>query len=161
MYKCQGFGHLKRDCLRIEARKAVRKYTGFEWEITGTIQGQSEVCVLRCPSQFNSIPERLGEGVELGEITHVRGVGNEFQVYKADIQVEAGPVNKIVRAVIVPDMSTHRPLIGMDMGPKDMLKAIEHVMSFQKSEQVRAVTTRSQSKKEEEAELVAEQTRLS
>ena len=34
-------------------------------------------------------------------------------------------------------------------------------MSLQKSEQVRTVTTRSQSKKKEEAELVAEQTRLS
>ena len=41
-----------------------------------------------------------------------------------------------------------------------MFKAIEHVISLLKSEQVRAVTTRSQSKKEEEAELVAEQTRL-
>ena len=64
-------------------------------------------------------------------------------------------MNKIVRAVIVPDMYTHMPLIGMDIGPEDMFKAIEHVMSFQKSDQVRAVTTRSQSKKEEEAELVA------
>ena len=68
-------------------------------------------------------------------------------------------MNKIVRAVIVPDMYTHR--IGMDIGPEDMFKAIEHVMSLQKSEQVRAVTTTSQSKEEEEAELVAEQTRLS
>ena len=49
----------------------------------------------------------------------------------------------------------------MDIGPEDMLKAIEHVMSLQKSEQVRTVTNRSQSKKEEEAELGAEQTRLS
>ena len=98
--------------------------------------------------------------MELGEITHVRGVGSEFEAYEADIQV-VGTVNKIVRAVIVPDMYTHRPLIGMDIGPEDMFKAIEHVMSLQKSEQVRAVTTRSQSKKEEEAELMAEQTRLS
>ena len=70
-------------------------------------------------------------------------------------------MNKIVRAVIVPDMYTHRPLIGMDIGPEDMFKAIGHVMSLQKSVQVRAVTTRNQSKKEEEAELVVEQTRLS
>ena len=70
-------------------------------------------------------------------------------------------MNKIVLAVIEPDMYTHRPLIGMDIGPEDTFKAIEHVMSLQKSDQVRAVTTRSQSKKEEEAELVAEQTRLS
>ena len=112
-------------------------------------------------AQVTLIPERLAEGVELGEITHVRGVGSEFEAYEADIQVVAGPVNKIVRAVIVPDMYTHRPLIGMDIGPEDMFKAIEHVISLQKSEQVRAVTTRSQSKKEEEAELVAEQTRLS
>ena len=95
--------------------------------------------------------------MELDEITHVRVVGSEFEAYEADIQVVARPVNKIVRAVIVPDMYTHRPLIGMDISPEDMFKAIEHVMS----DQVRAVTTRSQSEKEEEAELVAEQTRLS
>ena len=70
-------------------------------------------------------------------------------------------MNKIVQTVILPDMYTHRPLISMDIGPEAMFKAIEHVMSLQKSEQVRAMTTRSQSKKEEEAELVAEQTRLS
>ena len=117
--------------------------------------------MLASGAQVTLIPERLAEGVELGEITHVRGVGSEFEAYEADIQIVAGPVNKIVRAVIVPDMYTHRPLIGMDISPEDMFKAIEHVMSLQKSEQVRAVTTRSQSKKEEEAELVVEQTRLS
>ena len=67
-------------------------------------------------------------------------------------------MNKIVRAVIVPDMYTYRPLIGMDIGPEDMFKVLEHVMSLQMSEHVRAVITRRQSKKEEEAELVAEQT---
>ena len=99
----------------------------------GTIQGQSEVCVLDSGDQVTSIPETLAEGVELGEITHVRGVGSEFEAYEADIQVVARPVNKIVWAVIVPDMYTHRPLIGMDIGPEDMLKAIELVMSLHKS----------------------------
>ena len=76
-YKCQGFGHLKRDCPKIEARKANRKYIGFEWEITGTIQGQG--------AQVTLIPERFAEVVELDEITHVRGVGSEFGAYEADI----------------------------------------------------------------------------
>ena len=74
-------------------------------------------------AQVTLIPERL-VGVELGEITHVRGVGSEFEAYEADTQVVAGLGHKIVRAVIVPDMYTHRPLIGMDIGPEDMFKAI-------------------------------------
>ena len=61
-YKCQGLGYLKRDCPKIEARKADRKYTGFEWEITGTIQGQREVCV-------------LDSGAEGGLCARLRGVG--------------------------------------------------------------------------------------
>ena len=32
-------------------------------------------------------------------------------------------MNKIVQALIVPDMYTHRPLIGMDIGPENMFKA--------------------------------------
>ena len=38
--------------------------------------------MLHSGAQVPLIPERLAEGVELGEITHVRGVGSEVEAYE-------------------------------------------------------------------------------
>ena len=78
------------------------------------------------------------------------------------MHLKVGKVDREVQAAVVPDSYICGPLVGMNIGVDEIYEAIGVARQAIKAEQdatIQAVQTRSQTKKEREAEKVAARTR--